>query len=112
MKRRNDLILFVSLIAAGIILIILTVANKTSGSKVYVNINSEETDCFTLSENVQITLMTGQNGKGSNTLEIFDGKARIINADCPDKICVHHLPICFEGETIVCLPNRLVIEIR
>ena len=32
-------------------------------------------------------------------------------ADCPDQLCIHQGPIHIQGETIVCLPNRVVVEI-
>jgi len=35
----------------------------------------------------------------------------VIEADCPDKICVKHTNIKNAGETIICLPHKLVIEI-
>ncbi|MCB5271109.1 MAG: NusG domain II-containing protein [Candidatus Cloacimonetes bacterium] len=43
-----------------------------------------------------------------NTVQILDGKARILSSDCPDKRCVKQgfnktMPI-------ICLPNRLVLE--
>lgn len=45
-----------------------------------------------------------------NTVEIRDGQVRMLEADCPDKRCVKQgagdlLPI-------ICLPNRVVVEIR
>jgi hypothetical protein len=40
-----------------------------------------------------------------------DGKVYIESASCPDKICVNHRKIGFEGERIVCLPNRLTVRI-
>ena len=33
-------------------------------------------------------------------------------ADCPDKICVNTGKISKIGETIVCLPHRVVVEIQ
>ena len=33
------------------------------------------------------------------------------NASCPDGICVSHRPIFRDGESIVCLPNRVVITV-
>jgi len=33
-------------------------------------------------------------------------------ADCRDQICVHHEPITGGGESIICLPHRLAVEIR
>lgn len=49
---------------------------------------------------------------GYNLLEIGDERVRVIEADCPDKIDVKQGYISDIGETIVCLPNRLVIEIK
>ena len=48
---------------------------------------------------------------GSNTLVIEDGKAHISDADCGDHTCIHTGRISREGEQIVCLPHKLVIEI-
>ncbi|WP_077366929.1 NusG domain II-containing protein [Anaerosalibacter sp. Marseille-P3206] len=49
---------------------------------------------------------------GYNLIEIGDGKVRIIESDCPDKLGVKQGYISNPGEVIVCLPNRLVIEIK
>lgn len=45
-----------------------------------------------------------------NTVLIENGKICIINADCPDKTCVHMGWLKSEVLPIVCLPNRLVIQ--
>ena len=44
-----------------------------------------------------------------NRLVIKDGKASVESATCPDGICASHNPIHRKGESIVCLPNRVVI---
>jgi len=33
-------------------------------------------------------------------------------ADCPDQVCVNTRPADREGQSIVCLPNRVVVEVR
>ncbi len=48
---------------------------------------------------------------GRNVLEFGEGKVRSIEADCPDQIDVLQGYISEVGETIVCLPNRMVVEI-
>ena len=48
----------------------------------------------------------------TNTLVIKDGAADMISADCPDQICVKHAPISNVGETIICLPNKVVVTIE
>ncbi len=48
---------------------------------------------------------------GYNLIEIGDERIRVIEADCPDQIDVKQGYISKTNEMIVCLPNRLVIEI-
>ncbi len=48
---------------------------------------------------------------GKNTLVIKDGYADIISADCHGNDCVHQRKISKNGEMIVCLPHKLVVEI-
>ena len=49
---------------------------------------------------------------GENVLQIENGKVRIAEADCRDQICVNHKEISKTGESIVCLPHGLVVEIK
>ena len=49
--------------------------------------------------------------QNTNVCEIKDGKVRMISAECPDKLCKRQGPIHKSGETIVCLPNKVVLEI-
>ena len=49
---------------------------------------------------------------GTNLLVIQDGYAWVAEASCPDGICSSHRPICHDGESIICLPNKVVIEIH
>jgi hypothetical protein len=46
-----------------------------------------------------------------NNIEITDGAIRVIEANCPDKICVNTGFISNGIIPIICLPNRLEIRI-
>ncbi|TLS48571.1 NusG domain II-containing protein [Paenibacillus antri] len=48
---------------------------------------------------------------GYNLLEVKDGGIRMLEADCPDDICIEIGEVRKLGETIVCLPNRVMVEI-
>ena len=48
--------------------------------------------------------------RGENTVEIKDGKIRVISADCLDKTCVRMGWLESSAMPIVCLPHKLVIE--
>lgn len=50
-------------------------------------------------------------GTNYNLLSVADGSVVMEEADCKDQICVHHRPVSSVGESIVCLPHRLVVEI-
>ncbi len=51
-------------------------------------------------------------GGMSCLVDITSGRADVTEADCPDKLCVRQKSIGSYGETIVCLPARIVIEIK
>ena len=54
--------------------------------------------------------VTGAEGL-TNTIRVEKGRIRVEAADCPDQICVDQGFISDGTVPIVCLPNRLVIEI-
>ncbi len=60
------------------------------------------------SVNVSVKGYTG----GLVDLVIANGQADVTEADCPDHICVKHRPISRAGESIVCLPNRVVVTVE
>lgn len=44
-------------------------------------------------------------------LEVNNGKIRILNSDCPKKVCKHMGWISDPGQIIICVPNKVFIEI-
>lgn len=110
-KLRNDIILAVVIILIATVGLLLFVLNREQGSTVSVKIDGVQIASYPLSENKEIQIKTGDNDEHINVLVIKDGKASISEADCPDKICVETREATFVGETIVCLPHKLVIEI-
>lgn len=49
---------------------------------------------------------------GSNTVSVSHGEIAITAADCPDRLCVKQGTIESDAIPIVCVPHRLVIQIR
>ena len=49
---------------------------------------------------------------GSNTIHIEPGAISIIQADCPDRICMAQGKLTGSGIPIICMPHRLVIEVQ
>ena len=48
---------------------------------------------------------------GKNFIAIRGGTVTVVAADCPDKMCVRRGAIALDGETIACVPHKLLIEI-
>lgn len=108
--KRNDFILAgVVLVIAAFAIIYMNVIKK-SGDTVIIKISGEVLKEMPLGEDATLEI-EGVNG-GVNTLVIEDGHADIIEASCPDKLCVRQKRIHFNGESLVCLPNKVVIEIK
>ena len=108
-KLKNDIILAVIVVAVAVIGLLLLNVFKTEGSFAVVKIDGKETERYPLSVNTEVVIETGDDGR--NTLVIEDNKAFMKDANCPDKICEGHSKISYKGETIVCLPHKVVIEI-
>ena len=57
----------------------------------------------------QDTSFSVQLPDGNNVVTVKDGKVAVTQADCPDHYCMNR-GWCSGGASIVCLPNRLVLE--
>ena len=110
-KSRNDIILAVVIVLIATAGLLLFIFNREQGSTVSVKIDGTQIASYPLGENREIPIKTGDNDEHINVLVIKDGKASISEADCPDKICVETRAVSYVGETVVCLPHKLVIEI-
>ena len=49
---------------------------------------------------------------GHNKVVIAGGEVWMESADCPDKLCVGQGRISRSGQTIICLPNRVMVTIK
>lgn len=65
-----------------------------------------------LTKGADNTFTIESDGGGSNTIQVADGKIGIIDADCPDKLCVKMGMVSSAAYPISCLPHRLVIQIE
>ena len=110
-KIRNDVILVTVILVIAVAGLLFINGTKVEGSKVIVKIDGVETQSYSLSENTEFKIQTGKNNENINVVVIENGKVRVTEADCPDGICIDYRPISYVGQTIVCLPHKVVVEI-
>ncbi len=85
---------------------------SNSSKYISVQVNGKEIKKIIFDKNIVGNTIPIETEYGYNLIEIGDERVRVIEASCPDKIDVKQGYISNIGETIVCLPNKLVIEIK
>ena len=103
------LIATLSIVCAAAFWIINFVVKK-DGITTFVKVDGNIVYMLSLDKNASVTV-EGYQG-GSNTVVIENGTVYMKDADCPDKLCEKTGKISKNGETIVCLPHRVVVEIQ
>ena len=110
-RVRNDILLIGGLLLIALIGIVYLFFFRNHGDTVKVTVDGKTYGVYSLSENRREEIKSGQNGEESNILVIKSGRAFMESASCPDGICVSHHKIFRDGESIVCLPNRVVATV-
>ena len=111
--NKYDITLILAIILVNILILVWGSFNTVEkGQKIaYVYSDNQLVGEYTLTENYKKEFKV-DNGTGYNTIHIENGKIWIHDATCPDKICLSQGKIGSDGELIVCLPNRLLVQIK
>lgn len=105
--KKGDLIIIAAvLLVAGIA--VLLIMHQKQGDEVLVTSNGS-TVSYALNVDRKLEL-NGPSGE-YNLIIISDGQVWMEEADCRNQICVHHKPIYKNHESIVCLPNKVFVEV-
>lgn len=108
--KKNDFILMgcilIAALGCGVFLFLFSAGE---GGFVTVTQDGQVTGTYSLEEDVSLSFTDAAGGR--NILRIQDGTAYMSEADCPDGLCMHQKAVSRKGESIICLPHRLVIEV-
>lgn len=107
--KKADKILIVTIVLIAIVWLGFLLFSRSEGTKVVITVNGEKYQEISLSRNEQVPISV--DGK-INVLEIKNGTVDMTEANCPDHLCVNQKSISKQGETIICLPHRVVITIE
>lgn len=105
MKKNDFLLLTAVLLTAGALFAAGGLLHTKKGTSVTVTQNGKQVFSGSLWEEKTVRL-TG------NTVVIADGRVSVTEADCKNQICVGHKPVSLKGESIVCLPNRVIVTVE
>ena len=89
--------------------LILVVMGRRSGERAEIIVDGEVVRTVELSEDNEFDIELG--GGEFNRIRVENGRIAVIDASCPDKLCVRQGYISGGGIPIVCLPHRLSVEV-
>lgn len=107
-KMKNDIIFVSALLSVILVAVLGMLLFRSFGDTVTVTVDGKTFGEYSLDQNRSVEIKTEY---GFNLLVIKDGKAYVESASCPDGICSAHKPISYDGESIICLPNKVVVHI-
>ena len=102
----RDTLLIITLLLIGIILLFVLRGRSNEGSYVIIMYQNEEKARFSLASDGIYNI-----NNGKNKIEILGGKVRMTYADCPDELCIRQGWIEFDGQSIICLPNKITVMV-
>lgn len=110
MKKKGDLILVIGiLLLAVIIWLLLRYVPAAEAAEVLVKQDGQIIGEYHLDQEQRISVSDPQGGY--NIIIISEQSVAITDSDCPDKLCVRHNSITRQGESIICLPHKLIVQI-
>ena len=109
MIKKADIILAAVLIVLGLAASIILSFGDTMGKELVITSQGEIYGTYSLLEDQ--TIRVEADDGHFNCVRIENGCAFVDSADCTGQDCVHSHSISKGGETIVCLPNKLILEI-
>ncbi|WP_040210537.1 NusG domain II-containing protein [Clostridium polynesiense] len=114
MKKMDIIIIAVLLAVSFLPEIIFGIQGKKNFNNTYaeITISGKHYKTVPLSSNKGEDSFLIKNKYGENKIVVRDSSIAIIEADCPDKVCIQPGFISKPGESLVCLPHKLMIEIK
>lgn len=109
MKKADFILIAVVAVVVCLLVFFLYFVNSASGAYVQVEVDGKVTQTLPLDTDTQVEIKTDDGG--TNTLVIEDGYAKMTQANCPDGICVSHMKINKNGESIICLPHKVIVTV-
>ncbi|RVU54970.1 NusG domain II-containing protein [Anaerosphaera multitolerans] len=113
MKKGDYIVtLLIILIAFSIFSYSASRLNTSSEKYLVININGEIVDKYKLDKNLKDKEIIVNSKFGKNILVIENNHIYIKDSTCKDKTCIKMGKISEIGQSLVCLPNRLMVSIE
>ncbi len=103
--KKWEIILFAVIAAACVVFLAVRYLTQEEGATVVIEVNGQEFGTYPLNKDQEIEI------NDTNVLVIADGEAFMTEANCPDRLCISQGAISSNGQMIICLPNRVIVQV-
>jgi len=110
-KGDKILIILVALICILSLYFIKNQLNIEKSKEVVIKLDGKVYEKVEISPKMSPKKIEVRSDFGYNLVEIDNLGARVVDANCPDKLDIKFGKITNVGEIIVCLPNKMTVEI-
>lgn len=104
MLKKKEIIIFLFLILLAVAAIFILNGINIGANRVVITVDGETLYNVPLYKNTEIKLE-------HNTVVIENGSVRVRDADCKNQICVNTPALTSSGGQIICLPNKVTVEV-
>ena len=104
--RKKEIILFAVILAAALVSWYFLSRERSSKeyASIKITVSGEDYGTYSLGEDQVIKI------GDTNTCRVQNGQVKMIEASCPDHLCIHQPAVDERGGFIICLPNEVIIE--
>ena len=110
MIKKADIVLFILILAAGLAVSWWSLTTNTGGDKAIVTVDGQLYGTYLLHEDQTIEVV--QDEDHINYITIKDGHVSMESSTCKNQVCVNTGAISETKDSIVCLPNKVMVEIK
>lgn len=108
MIEKSDILLMIFFLIIGLCILIYNPFASKDGELVRVTVEGQLYGTYPLNIDKEITI---ERNNHVNHIIIKNGTVQMASSNCKNQICVKEGRISHTKETIVCLPNRVLVEI-
>lgn len=108
LKHKKDILIICIFIIIAITFFIFNYITSGDGGRVVIYVEGEVYKTVPIEENKTYII---ENDGRENVVEVKDGCVKMKSASCDNQVCVEHKKISRDNESIICLPNKVVVKV-
>lgn len=108
MNKRDFIAIAIVVVISAVGFLLLN-TGRAQGREVVISLDGSEYGTYLLADDKVIEV---KSDIGLNIVVIENGAVYMKDADCSDRYCVKQGKVSSGGDSVICLPHKLVVEVK